>query len=110
MGEKEPLQTFVPLVEQVLEQFPRLACIHLVEARINAGGDRDHFSPSESLDSFRDVIDRHNKKIGSNMVLIVAGVPVQNAIKHVKRYPNELLAFGRYFISNPGELFYSFHY
>lgn len=102
MGEEEPLKTFVPLVEQVLKRFPKLAYIHLVEARINGGGDRNHFSPSESLDTFRQMIENHNKRVGSNVVLIVAGVPIEHAIEHAKRYPNEILAFGRYFISNPG--------
>jgi NADPH2 dehydrogenase len=101
MKEKDPLKTFVPLVERVLEDFPNLAYIHLVEARIAGGGDSKNFTDEESLDPFRKVIEAHNQGTKSNVALIVAGVPVENALSHSKRYPNEILAIGRYFIANP---------
>ena len=103
MREDQPLKTFVPLVQRVLERFPRLAYIHLVEPRMNGGVDRNNASDSESLDPIREVIAQHNRQTGAGVQLIVAGgLTVESALAHADKHPGDLVAFGRYFISNPG--------
>lgn len=102
MRETDPLKTFVPLVERVLTQFPSLAFIHLVESRINGASDRENYTEQESLDPIRQIVAKHNRRSGCNVQLVIAGgFTIDSATEHAKRYPDELLAFGRYFIANP---------
>ncbi|KAF9446928.1 FMN-linked oxidoreductase [Macrolepiota fuliginosa MF-IS2] len=96
MGMNDPLPQFAHLVSALKLEFPGLAYIHVIEPRI--AGDRDH-----------DI--RGNKPHASNDFLRNIWVPKpyisaggyrrDDAMHQADEKENELVAFGRTFISNP---------
>ncbi|WVQ85650.1 hypothetical protein IAT38_007816 [Cryptococcus sp. DSM 104549] len=99
MREANPLATFVPFTEAVLAAEPELAYVHAVDGRISGAEDiSDNLVQKEdSLDEIREVV----KRLGKKTVFIVAGgISPERVEDHVQKY-DELIAFGRYFTSNP---------
>ncbi|WVQ86168.1 hypothetical protein IAT38_008336 [Cryptococcus sp. DSM 104549] len=99
MREADPLATFVPFVESVLKAEPELAYIHAVDGRTNGTDDLmpDQVPAADKLDDIRAVVD----KLGKNTAFIIAGsFNPELSKKHAEKY-DDLIAFGRYFISNP---------
>jgi len=90
MRMEDPIPTFTYLVTQLRERHPNLAYIHLVEPWIN--GTETIESTSESNDFIRE--------IWSPRPIISAGAydSVEKVVKAANR--GELIAIGRYFISN----------
>ncbi|WVW80684.1 hypothetical protein I302_102670 [Kwoniella bestiolae CBS 10118] len=82
-----PLDTFVPLLERVLDQFPNLSYIHLVEGNY----------PGDSLMDLRRVVEEKGDGTG----VIVAGEYTPGKAREVVARDGGALGFGRYFISNP---------
>ncbi|ODN97071.1 hypothetical protein I350_08051 [Cryptococcus amylolentus CBS 6273] len=97
MREVDPLGTFIPLVEKLLEAHPDLAFIHAVEPRTEGTGSVELAKATDSLDPIRDIV----KKKGKGTKFIVAGgYNAEDAKRHADE-TGDLVAFGRYFISNP---------
>ncbi|WVQ86167.1 hypothetical protein IAT38_008335 [Cryptococcus sp. DSM 104549] len=99
MREAEPLATFVPFTKAILEAQPDLAFVHGVDKRIVGNDDLtdDRVLASDSLDEIREVV----KKLGKSTAFIIAGsFAPESAKEHAEKY-DDLIAFGRYFISNP---------
>ncbi|KAF9068696.1 hypothetical protein BDP27DRAFT_1265988 [Rhodocollybia butyracea] len=94
MGMKDPKPTFSYLVQQIKSLHPSFAYIHLIEPGVAGHADAE-VRPSASNDFLRD--------IWSPKVLITAGgYKPETAFARAARQPeNELIAFGRYFISSP---------
>ncbi|WVQ85652.1 hypothetical protein IAT38_007818 [Cryptococcus sp. DSM 104549] len=100
MREPDPMATFVPYVEALLEAQPDLGHVHAVEARADEINGSLVGAPPESdnLDAIREAV----KKVGKGTVLIVSGgYTPESAKEHADKYSNELIAFGRDFTSNP---------
>ncbi|KZT21954.1 NADH:flavin oxidoreductase/NADH oxidase [Neolentinus lepideus HHB14362 ss-1] len=95
MGMKDPKPTFAYFVKTIKERFPDFAYIHTTEARVFADGrqEREPPLPGQSNDFLRDV--------WAPKPLIVAGGFTRDLAVEAAAYDNVLVAFGRYFISNP---------
>ncbi|WVQ95430.1 hypothetical protein IAU59_002527 [Kwoniella sp. CBS 9459] len=97
MREPDPLATFVPFVKAVLDAVPELGYFHGLMPRANGAGDQDanDLIQQDSLDPIRDVL------VERGVPFIVAGGFVaENAKEQTAKY-DDLIAFGRYFTSNP---------
>ncbi|WVQ85654.1 hypothetical protein IAT38_007820 [Cryptococcus sp. DSM 104549] len=99
MREPNPLATFVPFVEALLEAHSDLAYVHAVDRRIDGVDDIPHeeVQMTDSLDDIRDVV----KRLGRGTAFIIAGgfTPAM-AREHAEKH-DDLVAFGRHFTSNP---------
>ncbi|KPM39783.1 hypothetical protein AK830_g6787 [Neonectria ditissima] len=97
MREEEPLDLFVPWVEAIARTQPSLAFVHAVGPR--AFGSRDtpqHLQqPEDCLDAIRKAVGQVGIKL-----IIAGGYHPETAIQHTSE-TDDLVAFGRYFISNP---------
>jgi len=95
MAHPEPQYQYI--VEQLAARHPKLSYIHFVEPRIS-GYDDVPENEKESLDFARDAW----RKTGRPFIS-AGGFKRQDALEHLSRkgHENELVAFGRYFISNP---------
>ncbi|KAG6852875.1 hypothetical protein C0991_008455 [Blastosporella zonata] len=92
MRMKDPKPQFSHLVTSLRDAHPSMAYIHVVEGRINGSGDRDQ-ETHESNDFLREIW-------GDRPYISAGGHTEETAIKMAER-GNELVAFGRYYISNP---------
>ncbi|KAH7145777.1 hypothetical protein B0J13DRAFT_554112 [Dactylonectria estremocensis] len=97
MGEENPLALFVPWAETITKAQPSLAFVHAVGPR--ALGSRDtpeHLQKSDDcLVVIRDVVTKAGVKL-----IVAGGFLPETAIQHASE-TGDLVAFGRYFISNP---------
>ena len=99
-----PVPQFQYIVEQLAARHPNLSYIHFVEPRIS-GYDDVPEDEKESLEFPRKIWRRTGRPFIS-----AGGFKRQDALEHVSRKgrENELIAFGRYFISNVSFLLSSF--
>ncbi|KAJ6482686.1 hypothetical protein C8R45DRAFT_830697 [Mycena sanguinolenta] len=98
MGMKDPKPTFAYLVSQILERHPELAYIHVVEPRIRDGLDLRPVIPEGwSNDFLRDIWVSPT----SERRLISAGGYNRSLALEFAENKNDIIAFGRPFISNP---------
>jgi 2,4-dienoyl-CoA reductase-like NADH-dependent reductase (Old Yellow Enzyme family) len=86
-------ETWSTVTQSIQDRFPKLAYLHFVEARINGGIDRTDVASSETLEPY------HN--IWKGVFLRAGGFTLESAIAAAKKYENDVLVFGRLFISNP---------
>ncbi|KAK0499082.1 hypothetical protein EDD18DRAFT_1070338 [Armillaria luteobubalina] len=95
MGMKDPVPTFSYYVSQIKERHPDLAYIHLVEPRVTGITTRslDEIDARESNDFIRD--------IWAPRPLISAGAYTRKSAMETADTKGDIIAFGRYFISNP---------
>lgn len=97
MREADPLALFVPWAETIVKAQPSLAYVHATEAR--AWGSRDTpdglQTSEDRLDVIRDVV----RGAGVNFI-VAGGYLPESAVQHTNE-TDDLVAFGRYFISNP---------
>ncbi|ESK84983.1 nadh:flavin oxidoreductase nadh oxidase [Moniliophthora roreri MCA 2997] len=96
MGMRDPKPTFTYLVSKLKELYPSLAYLHVIEPRIKGNITIDELAyPDASNDFIRD--------IWAPLPLVSAGAYTRNqAIERAEKSSGtELIAFGRYFISNP---------
>jgi hypothetical protein len=88
----DPIPQFSHLVKQLRDDHHDLAYLHVVEPRM-LGFDVVEYSQEESNDFIR--------AIWQGRPLIVAGgYEQESASEHIKKHPNELVAFGRSFAAN----------
>ncbi|OCF45603.1 hypothetical protein I317_00505 [Kwoniella heveanensis CBS 569] len=92
-----PLDTFVPFVEAVLDAAPDLGYFHGLMPRANGADDQEskELVEKDSLDPIRDVLVKRGVPF-----IIAGGFVGENAKEHTEKY-DDLIAFGRYFTSNP---------
>ncbi|KDQ28748.1 hypothetical protein PLEOSDRAFT_1038318 [Pleurotus ostreatus PC15] len=96
MGMQDPKPTYTYLVTRIKELYPHLAYIHVVEPRANGSGDRapGESRADESNDFIRDIW-------GERPLISAGGYTRETALRQAEARPNELIAFGRWYISNP---------
>ncbi|GAA5804914.1 hypothetical protein HPULCUR_010423 [Helicostylum pulchrum] len=92
MKDDTPIETYSYLVSQLQERFPRLAYIHLIEARSNFF--TDEVNTVDTLAPYR--------KIWKGPIITASGfsTATQHAIDFSER-TGSLVAFGRAFVANP---------
>ncbi|WVQ75199.1 hypothetical protein IAR50_004810 [Cryptococcus sp. DSM 104548] len=96
MREAKPLDTFVPLINKVFDAHSNLAFVHAVEPRADGFELKDDVG-EDTLDPIRQIV----KAKGNGTKFIVAGgYTPEKAIAHADA-TDDLIAIGRYFISNP---------
>ncbi|ODN78372.1 hypothetical protein L202_04013 [Cryptococcus amylolentus CBS 6039] len=96
MRDADPLGTFVPYITKVLEAHPDLAYIHAIEPRAEGFADVD-IVQGDDLQPIRRVV----QEVGKGVKFIVAGgYTMENAKAHADE-TGDLVAFGRFFTSNP---------
>ncbi|WVR05326.1 hypothetical protein IAU60_002340 [Kwoniella sp. DSM 27419] len=99
MREDKPLDTFVPWVQTIVDAQPHIAYVHAVEARATGNTDMplDQQKKEDTLEPIRDILTK------AGVRFIVAGGYGREphlAKEHCQNY-DDLIAFGRHFISNP---------
>jgi NADPH2 dehydrogenase len=95
MRMENPIPQFAYIVEKLAQQYPNLAYLHVVEPRVMNNLDIE--APrGESNDFIR------NLWLGP--IISAGGYHLSLAIEMTNKYPNELIAFSRYFISNVSSL------
>lgn len=107
MKMEKPLDTFVPYVKAIVSAHKNLAWVHSVEPRVVGLGDARVPTVGETLQPLREVVNEANKanNQGNGIRFISAGgYKAEDALKDSEERPNDLFAFGRWFIANPGEL------
>jgi NADPH2 dehydrogenase len=91
----DPIPTFSYVVNELRANHPQLSYVHVVEPVIN--GNADVEAPKEISNEFI-------RQIWEPRPLISAGAfKPQSAIAHAEKH-DELVAFGRYYISNVSEV------
>ncbi|KAK0433459.1 hypothetical protein EV421DRAFT_1997442 [Armillaria borealis] len=93
MNMKEPKPTFAHLVSQIKSQHPDLAYLHIIEPRIFGNFDRETVGADEENDFIRE--------IWAPKTLIAAGGYNRQTAMEAADKTNDLIAFGRHFVSNP---------
>ncbi|KAK0205612.1 hypothetical protein DFS33DRAFT_1258643 [Desarmillaria ectypa] len=89
----DPVPTFSYLVTKIGQRHADLAYIHVVEPRVFGNMLRDDVRPGESNDFIRE--------LWAPRPLISAGGYTREGAMEVADQKGDLVAFGRYFISNP---------
>ncbi|KAI0342347.1 FMN-linked oxidoreductase [Trametopsis cervina] len=92
MRMEDPIPQFSYLIQQISEKLPNLAYIHVVEPRMEGYLDRKA-EAGESNDFIRD--------IWAPRPIISAGAYTRELALEAAEKKGDLVAFGRYFISNP---------
>ncbi|KAI0075622.1 NADH:flavin oxidoreductase/NADH oxidase [Panus rudis PR-1116 ss-1] len=92
MRMKDPIPTFSYLVQKIAERYPDFAYIHVVEPRVNGNIDREP-GQGESNDFLRAIWK-------PRPFIAAGGFKRDTAIKFADE-TGDLIAFGRFFISNP---------
>jgi NADPH2 dehydrogenase len=92
----DPLPTFTYLISSIRERHPDFAYLHMVEPRIDGSQDRSiEPSPVDSLDSLDFARDIWQPK-----PFIAAGGYTAESAKARAEETGDIIAMGRYFISN----------
>ena len=99
MGMADPMPQFSHLVSELSKRLPTLAYIHAIEPRVAGGEDLESPPSSESLDFLRDIWRPTGRPF-----LSAGGYTPVNALQHMEKpgYENEMVVFGRHFLSNVG--------
>ncbi|EJD07844.1 NADH:flavin oxidoreductase/NADH oxidase [Fomitiporia mediterranea MF3/22] len=97
MEHSEP--TFAYLVSRIREAYPRFAYLHAVEPRASGQFDRTPLK-GESLDFLRAIWKGPNSEENGSVFIVAGGYSPQEAIR-VSEENDDLVAFGRFYISNP---------
>ncbi|TYJ56447.1 hypothetical protein B9479_002850 [Cryptococcus floricola] len=97
MRMEKPLETFVPYVEALAKAQPDLAYVHSVEGR-GLGTPEDEWYVQDDLDPVRQAV---LAKSNGTKFFAAGGFSRDSAIEHAEKYPDDLVTFGRHFISNP---------
>jgi NADPH2 dehydrogenase len=95
---EDPVPQFSYFIKQLKKKHPDFSFIHLVEPRVIGGNDREGGAPAgESNNVFRELW-------RPKPFISAGGFTRQLAIEYADK-EGDLVAFGRYFISNVSELF-----
>ena len=94
MGLNDPIPQFSYFVSTMKARHPNMAYLHLVEPQISGNTDRVA-AAHESNDFLRAIW-------GPAPLIVGGGHTRESAIKTTEAHEGELVAFGRYYISNVG--------
>ncbi|KAL5483568.1 hypothetical protein ACEPAI_8800 [Sanghuangporus weigelae] len=99
MGMPHPHPTFAYLVSRIREAYPRFSYLHVVEPRVAGVNDR---TPriGESLDFLRAIWKNPESEKDGSMFMAAGGYTAKDAVR-VAEETGDLIAFGRFYISNP---------
>lgn len=91
----DPKPTFTYLVSQLAERHPNLAYLHLIDPQQETLPPHPLTPPNtvESLQFIRDIW-------SPRPLLVAGGFNAELAARHAEKYPNEVVVFGKWFISN----------
>ncbi|TFK50391.1 NADH:flavin oxidoreductase/NADH oxidase [Heliocybe sulcata] len=89
----DPRETFGYFVTQLLNRFPELAYIHMIEPRTTGNLDVFHVPEGDSNDFIRDIW-------APRPIISAGGYTRELALENAETY-DDLVAWGRYYISNP---------
>lgn len=92
----DPIPTFSHLFSTVLTDHPELAYIHVVEPRADGANTRDIVPAGWSNDFIRDIV----RKKARGTKVISAGAYTRETAIETADAKDDLIAFGRLFISN----------
>ncbi|KAK9390189.1 hypothetical protein V1515DRAFT_589479 [Lipomyces mesembrius] len=92
MGMGDPYPQFSYIVSKLQENHPKLAYIHMVEPRVSGITDREP-QGDESTDPYH--------KLWTGTWIAAGGFTAETAKAYAAAHEDSLVAFGRYFISNP---------
>jgi NADPH2 dehydrogenase len=95
MRMENPIPTFEYLIQQLHDQFPQLAYLHLVEPRI--AGDKD--TRGKNAEVKVDSNDFAKRIWGERPYISAGGYTPERAVERVETYGG-LVAFGRLFLAN----------
>lgn len=90
MHDANRVETWTYLTQAIQDKYPNLAYLHFVESRV--AGNEDKVGV-ESLEPFH--------KIWKGLFLRAGGLTLESATASADANENDVLVFGRYFISNP---------
>ncbi|KAG2171912.1 hypothetical protein INT43_001388 [Umbelopsis isabellina] len=90
MHDANPVETWGYLTQAIQNKYPNLAYLHFVESRISGNADKVGL---ESLEPFH--------KIWKGVFLRAGGLTLESATAAADANDNDVLVFGRHFISNP---------
>ncbi|KAK9462872.1 uncharacterized protein V1516DRAFT_662903 [Lipomyces oligophaga] len=89
----DPYPTFSYIISKLQESYPSLAYLHVVEPRVSGGSDREA-EEGESTAPYH--------KLWKGAWIAAGGFTAESAKEYAAQYPEKtLIAFGRYFTSNP---------
>lgn len=91
---EDPLATFVPWAQAIVEAQPTLAYIHAVEGRGFMTPKNEWFI-QDTLNPIREVVLNKGKSV---RFMAAGGYMPDTALEHAEKYPEDLVTFGRYFI------------
>ncbi|KAL5505025.1 hypothetical protein ACEPAH_7688 [Sanghuangporus vaninii] len=99
MGMLHPHPTFAYLVSRIREAYPRFSYLHIVEPRVAGVNDR---TPriGESLDFLRAIWKGPESEKNGSVFMAAGGYTAKDALR-VAEETGDLIAFGRFYISNP---------
>jgi 2,4-dienoyl-CoA reductase-like NADH-dependent reductase (Old Yellow Enzyme family) len=98
MGMQNPIPTFSHLVSQLRARHPDMAYLHVVDVRVD--DTKKDASVTPSINFLR--------QLWYPKPFIVAGdFTPELALAHAQEHPSDLVAFGRWFISNASRSSYS---
>lgn len=100
MKMERPEPTFAALVAQIRENYLRFSYLHVVEPRIAGAEDREALA-GESNDFLRAIWKRGDSASNGSVYLNAGGYTPHAAFEQAEN-DGELVAFGRYFVSNVG--------
>ena len=99
---KHPEPTFAALVARIREAYPRFAYLHVVEPRISGASDRIPLE-GESNDFLRAIWKGPDSLQNGSVYISAGGFTADDALEYAEK-TDELVAFGRYYISNVSQL------
>lgn len=92
MGMKDPASTFGYFISELRKRQPNLAYLHAIDVRMD-----DTKASADDLPS----LDFARELWKGKPFISAGGYSPESALLHAEKYDNEIVAFGRHFISNP---------
>ena len=96
MREADPYETFIPWAEKLMTTWPDLAYVHVIESRVAGSTDSDTADEKDTVQPFREIVEKRSG--GKTKFMTAGGWDPKAAAEHSKQFPDDLIAFGRYFI------------
>ncbi|EEB92241.1 hypothetical protein MPER_09279 [Moniliophthora perniciosa FA553] len=91
----DPIPQHAYVVREIKERYPNFAFLSVVEPRVSGSQVLEQpVAASDSNDFLREIWK-------PKLLISGGGYTRESAIQQAEKYPNELIAFGRQFISNP---------
>ncbi|KLO05514.1 hypothetical protein SCHPADRAFT_933585 [Schizopora paradoxa] len=100
MSDDDVFETFSYLVRSIRDKYPTFSYLHAPEPRVAGTGDRKE-ATGESNDFLKEIWLNEGDKKHSRVYIAAGGYTVPTALHETEARDNVLVAFGRYFSSNP---------